>query len=135
MIRNIAFVIGKQSKVLIRGVHSRAANQGQFLNRKTVRLPILTGVAFGSYIVYKSRSDVIVDAAEDQQTTDSNKWTLYQYATCPFCCKVRSFLDYYGVDYEIVEVNPVSRKEIKFSEYRKVPFLTSKEHQVYQWLF
>lgn len=46
---------------------------------------------------------------------------LYQYETCPFCCKVkyfnilknkyslqvRAFLDYYGFSYEAVEVNPV----------------------------
>nr|XP_054770281.1 prostaglandin E synthase 2-like [Lytechinus pictus] len=49
--------------------------------------------------------------------------TLYQYQVCPFCCKVRAYLDYFGVPYTIVEVNPVFRKEIKFSEYRKVPIL------------
>nr|XP_020648971.1 prostaglandin E synthase 2 [Pogona vitticeps] len=49
--------------------------------------------------------------------------TLYQYKTCPFCSKVRAFLDYHQLPYEIVEVNPVMRKEIKFSVYRKVPIL------------
>ncbi|XP_069842611.1 prostaglandin E synthase 2 isoform X1 [Dendropsophus ebraccatus] len=49
--------------------------------------------------------------------------TLYQYKTCPFCSKVRAFLDYHQLPYEIVEVNPVLRKEIKFSSYRKVPIL------------
>lgn len=48
---------------------------------------------------------------------------LYQYQTCPFCCKTRAFLDYYGIDYEVVEVNPLFRREIKFSKYRKVPFI------------
>ncbi|KAG5281520.1 hypothetical protein AALO_G00073170 [Alosa alosa] len=51
------------------------------------------------------------------------KLTLYQYKTCPFCSKVRAFLDYHGLPYEIVEVNPVMRKEIKWSTYRKVPIL------------
>jgi len=51
------------------------------------------------------------------------KLTLYQYKTCPFCSKVRAFLDYHGFDYEIVEVNPVMRQEIKWSTYRKVPIL------------
>lgn len=32
------------------------------------------------------------------------KLTLYQYVTCPFCCKVRAFLDYKGINYDIVEV-------------------------------
>ncbi|KAL7978496.1 hypothetical protein Chor_004313 [Crotalus horridus] len=49
--------------------------------------------------------------------------TLYQYKTCPFCSKVRAFLDYHQLPYDIVEVNPVMRKEIKFSSYRKVPIL------------
>lgn len=51
------------------------------------------------------------------------KLTLYQYKTCPFCSKVRAFLDYHGFPYEIVEVNPVMRQEIKWSTYRKVPIL------------
>ncbi|XP_071012416.1 prostaglandin E synthase 2-like [Oncorhynchus clarkii lewisi] len=51
------------------------------------------------------------------------KLTLYQYKTCPFCSKVRAFLDYHGLPYEVVEVNPVMRKEIKWSTYRKVPIV------------
>lgn len=53
--------------------------------------------------------------------------TLYQYQVCPFCCKVRSFLDFYGVKYDIVEVDPIMRRELKFSEYRKVPILVQKD--------
>ncbi|RWS25785.1 prostaglandin E synthase 2-like protein [Leptotrombidium deliense] len=49
--------------------------------------------------------------------------TLFQYQTCPFCCKVRAFLDYYGIPYNLVEVNPVFRSQIKFSNYRKVPII------------
>lgn len=49
--------------------------------------------------------------------------TLYQYKTCPFCSKVRAFLDFHGLPYEVVEVNPVMRQEIKWSAYRKVPIL------------
>ena len=56
--------------------------------------------------------------------------TLYQYASCPFCNKVRAFLDYYGVDYTIVEVDPLFKEEIKFSEYRKVPIVVFQGTQV-----
>ena len=56
--------------------------------------------------------------------------TLYQYATCPYCCKTRAFLDYYQVPYSVVEVNPLFRREIKFSEYRKVPILRGGGVQV-----
>ncbi len=44
-----------------------------------------------------------------------------KYRTCPFCCKVRAFLDYYGINYDVIEVNSVTRKQLKWSkEYRKV---------------
>ncbi|KAG9354635.1 hypothetical protein JZ751_001348 [Albula glossodonta] len=66
-----------------------------------------------------------------EQDTDTPvtgpKLTLYQYKTCPFCSKVRAFLDYHGLPYEIVEVNPVMRQEIKWSKYRKVPILMVDE--------
>ncbi|KAL6504460.1 hypothetical protein OROGR_026383 [Orobanche gracilis] len=48
---------------------------------------------------------------------------LYQYEACPFCNKVKAFLDYYDIPYKIVEVNPISKKEIKWSDYKKVPIL------------
>ena len=37
---------------------------------------------------------------------------LYQFRTSPFCAKVRKILDYKGVDYEIVEVDYLERKEL-----------------------
>ncbi|KAG2385128.1 uncharacterized protein HKW66_Vig0122200 [Vigna angularis] len=48
---------------------------------------------------------------------------LYQFEACPFCNKVKAFLDYYDIPYKVVEVNPLSKKEIKWSEYQKVPIL------------
>ncbi|XP_011632769.1 prostaglandin E synthase 2 [Pogonomyrmex barbatus] len=60
------------------------------------------------------------------------KLTLYQYQTCPFCCKVRVFLDYYGISYDVVEVDPVLRKEIGWSSYKKVPILLTKVEEGYQ---
>lgn len=53
--------------------------------------------------------------------------TLYQYRTCPFCCKARAYLDYSGIPYTVVEVNPLFKKEMKFSNYRKVPFIVSSD--------
>jgi len=67
------------------------------------------------------------------------KLTLYQYQTCPFCCKLRAFLDYHGFSYDIVEVNSITRRQTKWTDYKKVPFLLceisdpdSDETTVYQ---
>ena len=72
----------------------------------------------------------LCSAASLQVSGGGLKLTLYQYKTCPFCSKVRAFLDYHGLPYEIVEVNPVMRQEIKWSVYRKVPILMVDSEQV-----
>ena len=50
------------------------------------------------------------------------KFTLYQYQTCPFCCKARAFLDYFGLSYDVIEVNSVTRKQVCLS-YRITVYL------------
>jgi len=55
--------------------------------------------------------------------TQNFKITLFQYQTCPFCCKARAFLDYFGLAYDVIEVNSVLRKEVKWSKYKKVPIV------------
>lgn len=60
------------------------------------------------------------------------KLTLYQYQTCPFCCKVRAFLDYHGISYDVIEVDPVLRQSIKWSQYKKVPILLAEVDNGYQ---
>jgi microsomal prostaglandin-E synthase 2 len=48
---------------------------------------------------------------------------VYMYDVCPFCNKVKVFLDYQGIPYRAIEVNPVMRGELKplSKDYRKVP--------------
>ncbi|KAF2310144.1 hypothetical protein GH714_006742 [Hevea brasiliensis] len=41
-----------------------------------------------------------------------------------------TFLDYYNIPYKVVEVNPISKKEIKWSDYKKVPILTVDGEQM-----
>jgi len=57
---------------------------------------------------------------------------LFQYAACPFCHKVRSALEYKGVEFETIEVHPLNKKEISFSkDYRAVPiYIDSQGKQV-----
>lgn len=57
---------------------------------------------------------------------------LFQYRTCPFCCKVRAYLDARGISYEIVEVDAVLRQAIKWSEYKKVPIMLVQTEGGYQ---
>ncbi|XP_076949296.1 uncharacterized protein LOC143621894 [Bidens hawaiensis] len=58
---------------------------------------------------------------QSDKTYVPNDVVLYQYQACPFCNKVKAFLEYYDIPYKIVEVNPMNKKEIKWSDYRKVP--------------
>lgn len=41
-----------------------------------------------------------------------------------------AFLDYYDIPYKVVEVNPMNKKEIKWSDYKKVPILTVDGQQM-----
>ncbi|XP_041793399.1 prostaglandin E synthase 2 [Chelmon rostratus] len=83
----------------------------------------LLGGGLGLYHTVKFSFQQHLAEEETKVSGGGVKLTLYQYKTCPFCSKVRAFLDYHGLPYEIVEVNPVMRQEIKWSAYRKVPIL------------
>ena len=61
--------------------------------------------------------------------SSGSKFTLYQYQVCPFCNKAQTFLEYSGVPHKRVEVNPLSKKEMKFSEYRMVPFMVIEDEK------
>ena len=41
-----------------------------------------------------------------------------------------AFLDYHDIPYKVVEVNPFGKKEIKWSEYKKVPILVVDGEQL-----
>lgn len=50
---------------------------------------------------------------------------LYQFASSPYCAKVRKILDFKGIDYEIIEVDYLERKELlAVSGQLMVPTLT-----------
>ncbi|PSC71399.1 prostaglandin E synthase 2-like [Micractinium conductrix] len=55
---------------------------------------------------------------------------VYQYDVCPFCCKVKAFLDYHKIPYRCVEVNPLTKAELKWSDYKKVPVIVIDGEQV-----
>ena len=47
--------------------------------------------------------------------------SLYQYAICPYCNKVKSVLHYAKIPHTVVEVNPLTKAELPDKDYRKVP--------------
>ena len=57
---------------------------------------------------------------------------LYQYHICPFCNISKSLLAYAKLDYEKVEVNPLTKQELKpwSGDYRKVPIAVIDEEQI-----
>ncbi|XP_030625713.1 prostaglandin E synthase 2-like isoform X2 [Chanos chanos] len=85
----------------------------------------LLGGGIGLYQTFKLSVHQTHLSEDDlfHESDSETKLTLYQYKTCPECSKLRAFLDYYGIPYETVEVSPVTRQEIKWSEYKKVPVL------------
>jgi microsomal prostaglandin-E synthase 2 len=73
-----------------------------------------------------------VNATNPPIPKDQMRVTLYQYDVCPFCNKVRAFLDYHSIPYTVVEVDPLGKKELaQFpKDYRKVPIAVVNDRQV-----
>lgn len=56
---------------------------------------------------------------------------LYQYAICPFCNIAKAVMSFASVEYEAIEVNPLTKAEIKWSkDYNKVPIATLDGEQL-----
>ncbi|XP_053329373.1 prostaglandin E synthase 2 [Spea bombifrons] len=101
-------------------------------SRKAWGLVFVLGGTLGAYQTLKYSLEEQRAEEELEASEGTLRLTLYQYKTCPFCSKVRAFLDYYQVPHDIVEVNPVLRREIKFSSYRKVPILLANADSTLQ---
>jgi len=65
----------------------------------------------------------IKQVLSSEEAFRSNRLTLFQYTTCPYCNKVRALLECNNVKYDVVEVDPLFKSEIKSSGYGKVPQL------------
>lgn len=52
-------------------------------------------------------------SSNEHSSANSPSLTLYQYAICPFCHKTKAVLAYAGVDIKVVEVNPLTKAELK----------------------
>jgi len=49
------------------------------------------------------------------------KPTIYTYATCPFSLKVKSLLKSRGIEFSNVEVDPMKKTELQWSDWKMVP--------------
>ncbi|XP_013413736.1 prostaglandin E synthase 2 [Lingula anatina] len=99
-------------------------------DRKGYQLHFIIGGFFlGFYLGYKN-SRLVLNASrvEGEVGTSEILFQLFQYQSCPFCCKVRAFLDYYGVPYQVYEVNPVTKGELRWcKKNKKVPLILAHE--------
>ncbi|XP_027889834.1 prostaglandin E synthase 2 [Xiphophorus couchianus] len=105
------------------GFRSRLLSSVRAGGGRVLGCAFLLGGGLGLYQTLKLSVQQHLAEEDKKVSGDGLKMTLYQYKTCPFCSKVRAFLDFYGLPYDVVEVNPVMRQEIKWSAYRKVPIL------------
>lgn len=133
---------------------SRLTRSTTKLTLVSASIGVLLGASYGGYTHYKinsKKSSTPEDKGEyaflknapeykpqykvvnDLESCDL-QLILFQYRTCPFCCKVRSYLDARGISYEVVEVDAVLRQAIKWSGYKKVPIVLAKVDGGYQQL-
>lgn len=78
-------------------------------------LKIASGVAalgISLSVVQKKSFCAAAAAAAEKRTSLTSRPVVYQYKICPFCNRVKSYLDYLKVDYDTVEVNPLTKSEI-----------------------
>ncbi|GER57004.1 glutathione S-transferase family protein [Striga asiatica] len=84
-------------------------------------------IAAAGTVLFSVAASALVGEVEAKESVQlkfrPDEVVLYQYEACPFCNKVKAFLDYYDIAYKVVEVNPISKNEIKWSDYKKVPIL------------
>lgn len=141
-------VVHSQQLNVVRLMASRSGTKKRFIGRSLLTgavVGILGGSAYAVYDTYKPINSHMINEETDAFVIDhipnvpiarkivnendksDLNLVLFQYQTCPFCCKVRAFLDYSGLTYTVVEVDSVLRQSIKWSPYKKVPSLLARK--------
>lgn len=144
--------VNRLNVITIRTFIRKSARQPDPLEKTSYMKPLLIGCASGAFIglaysVYQSYKAANVHLVHEQQelyiinelpdvrisrkiVNEKDKsgldLVLFQFQTCPYCCKVRAFLDSMGFTYSIVEVDAVLRQDIKWSKYKKVPMVLAR---------
>jgi len=62
---------------------------------------------------------------------DYKKIIIYGYHGCPYCAKVRAYLRFRGIDFEDIEINAFTKKELKETcpGYKQVPVVEIQDHR------
>ncbi|XP_075656118.1 uncharacterized protein LOC142626205 [Castanea sativa] len=110
------------------GTYSNGNSERFGLWSRSAPPSVTNGGVAGSMFFSTAATSLAQDHAHAHVHSHTHKFSpkdvvLYQYEACPFCNKVKAFLDYYKIPYGVVEVNPINKKEIKWSDYKKVPIL------------
>lgn len=113
----------------VSGLNSASKLQ-RFPHKLAGHFPLPALAVSGTMLLSGLAQDVPAEDPVHPKKFLPNDVVLYQYEACPFCNKVKAFLDYYDIGYKVVEVNPINKKEIKWSEYKKVPILTVDGEQM-----
>lgn len=72
------------------------------------------------------------DSTSNSRAAKAAVVNLYQYKICPFSNIAKAVLTYQQVPFKAVEVNPLTKAELKFSkDYRKVPIVQQQDGS--QW--
>jgi microsomal prostaglandin-E synthase 2 len=83
---------------------------------------IVGGAVAAGYWISTSSHALCDKSSSTDMGKSSEIPVIYQYKICPYCHRVKAYLDYLKINYESVEVNPITRSEISFSkDHKKVP--------------
>eukprot|EP01126_Amoeba_proteus_P057260 TRINITY_DN7279_c0_g1_i1.p1 TRINITY_DN7279_c0_g1~~TRINITY_DN7279_c0_g1_i1.p1 ORF type:complete len:234 (-),score=45.66 TRINITY_DN7279_c0_g1_i1:719-1342(-) len=73
---------------------------------------------------FHAPQQTLIDTAlTSKESLQGRHLTLYQYHHCPFCNKVKTFLEYSSLPYDVIEVDPLFKREIRQNGFGKVPQL------------
>ncbi|KAM3968561.1 prostaglandin E synthase Su(P) [Aphomia sociella] len=154
IIRKVIIPSIKANAKLFYSSKSRLPRSTAKITLVSASLGVLVGAGYGGYTHYKINAKKSLAPIENEEypflkkapeykphykiinedDTSNLQLVLFQYRTCPFCCKVRAYLDSRGISYEVVEVDAVLRQDIKWSTYKKVPIVLAKVDGGYQQL-
>ena len=110
-LQSAAALAGTGAVAVLAVQQASTAHSAACFSLRQTKLNLSTEAAASSSNSHASAAEVMADS----------DIMVYQYKICPFCNKLKAIMDYLGIPYSVTEVNPLTKKEIKFSQdYKKV---------------